>query len=200
MLGLLNGPVEASIDATGLESHHVSRHYLFRTGRTHHYRRWPKLIIACDNDSHLIPGVQLDQGPSSDGQYLPDVIHSAVEVIPIHRLLADSGFDDEKNHLLCREQLQIESVIALNLRGSRRGVVTGNYRKQMEQDFPEALYHQRSQVENVFSCFKRRLESYLRARTESTRKVECLLRVLTFNLMILLCTFQKSIYLRRKTA
>lgn len=198
--GLLNGPVDASIDATGLESHHVSQHYLKRKGRTAQYRRWHKLILLCDNDSHLIPGVEVGYGPSYDGTFLPDTVKSAVDIIPIQLLLADSGFDDEKNHVLCREQLQIKSVIALNRRGSQRGVVTGKYRKQLDRRFPEKLYHQRAQAENVISCLKRRLESYLRARTESARQIECLMRVLTFNLMILLLTFLKSERLCQKIA
>jgi hypothetical protein len=195
--GLLKGPVNASIDTTGLESHHISQHYLKRKGRTAQYRRWHKLILLCDNDSHLIPGAEVGYGPSYDGMFLPDTVKSAVDIIPIRLLLGDSGFDDEKNHILCREQLQIKSVIALNRRGSRRGVVTGKYRKQLDRRFPEELYHQRAQAENVISCLKRRLESYLRARTENARQVECLMRVLTFNLMILLCTFLKSIRLHQ---
>lgn len=198
--GLLHGPIEASIDSTGLESHYVSQHYLARRGRTNHYRRWHKLMVVCDNDSHLIPGAGVSLGPSTDSSFLPAVILPAVDIISIHRLLGDSGFDDEKNHHLCRDQLQIESVIAVNQRGSQRGVVTGKYRKQMEIDFPTTVYHQRVQVENVFSCMKRRLGSYLRARLEDTRKTECLMRVLTFNLMILLCACTKSIWDQQKSA
>lgn len=191
--GLLKEPIKASIDSTGLESHYVSQHYLHRKGRTKRYRRWHKLIFVCDNDSHLISEAEVGYGPSFDGQFLPDIIREAVEIVSINTLLADSGFDAETNHTLCRQELQIPvTVIALNLRGSQRGVITGNYRKQMENCFPKSVYRQRSQVENVISCMKRRLGSFLRARTESTRRVECLMRVLTFNLMILLCTFLKS--------
>jgi hypothetical protein len=199
--GLLNEPIGASIDSTGLESHYVSQHYLHRKGRTKRYRRWHKLIFVCDNDSHLIPEAKVNYGPSFDGQFLPDVIREAVEIVSINTLLADSGFDDETNHTLCQRELHIPvTVIALNLRGSQRGVITGNYRKQMEKCFPKSVYSQRSQVENVISCMKRRLGSFLRACTESTRRVECLMRVLTFNLMILLCTFLKSDYYVKKVA
>lgn len=190
--GLFKEPMSTSIDATGLENHHVSRHYLARTGRTGQYRRWHKLVIICDNDSHLIPAVAVAYGPGHDSPYLPDALTSALEIVPISCLLADSGFDSEANHRLCREQLKIDSIIPVNHRRSRRGVCTGTYRKMMEKDFPKELYSQRSQVENVFSRIKRRLGSHLRARLNDSRKVECLMRVLTFNLLIILCAYKNS--------
>ncbi|MBU1261002.1 MAG: transposase [Planctomycetes bacterium] len=63
----------------------------------------------------------------------------------------------------------------------------------MKQRFPAASYRKRWHIESVFSRFKRRLGNALTARTNESRTCECLLRVLTYNLMIVLFSFKKSV-------
>ena len=193
--GLIEQNCEASIDSTGLESNYVSRHFLMRQGkRTSRYRRWTKLTVVGDNSSHLIAGATVSLGPSNDSPYLPQTIAQAVEHLPIYRLLGDSGYDSEPNHQLCRQDLGIAStVIAYNNRRNSSGVVKGRYRRQMKSRFPKRKYRQRWQVESIFSRFKRRLGHFLRSRSDEGRGVECLFRVLTYNLMILYLLFTKSL-------
>ena len=53
-----------TVDATGLEARHVSRHYQVRRGdaaarhayRAHERRVWPKLTAVAETGSHLIVG------------------------------------------------------------------------------------------------------------------------------------------------
>lgn len=193
--GLIEQNCEASIDSTGLESSFVSRHFLMRQGkRTSRYRRWTKLTIVGDHSSHLIAGATVSLGPSNDSPYLAPTVTEAVEHLPIYRLLGDSGYDSEPNHQLCREQLGIGStVIAYNNRRNSSGVVQGRYRKQMKNRFPKHKYRQRWQVESIFSRFKRRLGHFLRSRSDESRGIECLFRVLAYNLMILYLLFKKSL-------
>ena len=192
--GLIGESTEASIDSTGLESHLVSRHFLMRQGkRTQKYRRWTKLTIVCEHNQHLITGATVSLGPNNDAPWLPETIQQAVQQIPIHRLLADSGYDSEKNHHYCRKKMGIRStVIAVNDRYYKGGPLKGHYRKQMKERFPKQKYKQRWQVESVFSRFKRRLGYALRSQSHAARKVECLVRVLTYNLMILYLISTKS--------
>ena len=57
LLGLLPERSRAAIDATGLESRHVSRYYVWRRGSRRHPRfRWPKITVVCDLASHLLTG------------------------------------------------------------------------------------------------------------------------------------------------
>lgn len=187
---------QASIDSTGLESRFVSRHFLMRQGkRTSQYRRWTKLTIVADNGTHLIAAADISLGPSNDSISLPQAVRQAVEHIPIDCLLADAGYDAESNHVICRNELAIQStVIPVNCRSRKQGRTTGYYRNQMKQDFPATIFGQRWQVESVFSRFKRKLGYALRATTEQSRATECFVRVLTYNLMILLFTFKYGFY------
>jgi hypothetical protein len=59
------------------------------------------------------------------------------------------------------------------------------YRREMRRRFPRALYRRRWHAESVFSRLKRRLGSALTARSGRSQRREILLRVLTYNLMIL---------------
>lgn len=185
-----------SADSTGLENHYVSRHFIMRqNNRTNKYRRWTKLMVIIDNDNHLIGSATVNKGPSTDCHELKEALETAIDNMPVKGLLADSGFDSEYNHQLCREQLGIDSIIALNDRNLKYGKTGGFYRRKMKQHFPYKKYRQRWQVESVFSRLKRRLGAYLTARQELSRIAECYLRVLTYDLMILYLLFKRAIYL-----
>jgi hypothetical protein len=157
--------------------------------RTSQYRRWTKLTIVADNGTHLIPAANVSLGPSNDSPLLPNAVRQAKEHVDIKQLLADAGFDSETNHYICRKELDIPStVIPLNNRNRKCNVVKGRYRNQMSRRFPKQVFGNRWQIESVFSRFKRKLGYALRAITEQSRATECLVRVMTYNLMILLLT------------
>jgi hypothetical protein len=185
---------EASIDSTGLESSFVGRHFITRQGKhTQRYRRWTKLTIVCHNSSHLIAASIVSAGPSNDCPYLVPAISQATKYLPIDRLLGDAGYDAEANHRFCRHYLDIRStIIPINNRRGEKGDITGHYRNQMKNNFPKRKFRQRWQIESVMSRMKRRLGYALRGRTNESRDIECGLRVLTYNLMLLHLLFSKS--------
>ena len=114
-------------------------------------------------------------------------MRQASQNIRFYRLMGDAAYDAEHNHTLCRDELGIPStVIPLNRRRGRKWPKT-RYRRQMKIRFYKRVYGQRWQVESAFSRNKRLLGSALRARRWPSQQAECLLRVLTHNLMILRC-------------
>ena len=175
-----------AIDATGLETRYTSRHFIYCRRRESFYRRrWPKLTIVCDIKTHLIAGCIVTRGPSMDFPNLEKVMSQSQRYIHFDKLLADAGYDSEANHVFCREKLNIRStVIAYNPRRTDK-LPTSKYRREMATQFDSQAYGQRWQVESVFSRHKRLLGSALRNRTDISRERECLLRVLTHNLMII---------------
>jgi hypothetical protein len=141
--------------------------------------------MVTDNATHLIAALSVRKGPSNDGPDLIPAVRQAVVHLPIATLLGDGGFDAEKNHRVCRQELGIRrTVIAVNTRGAKSPPPTP-YRRSMATRFPRTVYRQRWQVESVFSRLKRRLGSALRARGEDTRYAECCVRVITHDIMIL---------------
>lgn len=183
---MVGGKEEASVDSTGMEAGHRSAHYAHRAGqRRYRLRRWPKLVLACHNATHLLIHALVCDGPSQDAPLLAPVLRGACGRLGIDRLLADGGFDSEANHVCARRELGIRSsVIKLNRRGGRRWAKT-KYRRQMYRRFPKRKYRQRAQVESAISRFKRRLTSSLRGRSRRTQRTEVHLRVLTHDLLLL---------------
>jgi hypothetical protein len=115
-------------------------------------------------------------------------MRQAVRHLPLVRLLADTGYDSEANHVLCRKILGIRTTaIRLNRRKYGRRWPKTRYRRLMKRRFPKRIYGHRWQVESTISRHKRLLDSALRARNYAAQKQECLLRVLTHDLMILQC-------------
>jgi transposase len=190
-----NRPRTGIIDSTGLETHHSSQHYVYRVKKRFKrklYACWPKLSILCDQETHLIASAVVTLGSSPDYPQFKTLLKEANRLIRFNRIIADAGYDSEENHRFARETLHIpDTVIKLAARGKRRvsgrrsSKPIGWYRAQMKSHFKVRVYAQRSQVESVFSRNKRRLESFLRAKGWSAQKRECLLHVLTHNLMIL---------------
>jgi hypothetical protein len=175
------------IDATGLEARHVSRYYVDRKGyRRFRRRRWPKVTVVGEAHTHLIGGATVSWGPSQDSPQLPATVRQAAKQTRWDRLLGDRAYDAEHNHQLCREELSIRStVIPLNPRRRGRKWPQTRYRRQMKRRFFKRVYRQRWQVESLFSRHKRVLGATLRARKWSAQKQECLVRILTHNVMIL---------------
>ena len=174
-------------DATGLERHHVSAHFVDRRGplRGRRRRHWPKLTAVADVATHLIAGVVVTRGPSQDSPQFPVAVRQAARLLAPATLLGDAGYDAEHNHRLCRALGIGTSVIALNRRNTGRRWPLTPERRALRQHFPRALYRLRWHAESVFSRHKRRLGSALTARRPRAQRRETLLRVLTHNLMIL---------------
>lgn len=177
---------KAVIDATGLESRHTSRHYVNRVGYKRFLRyRWPKLTLVCHTESYLFAAAVVTDGPSQDSPQFPDAMRQACRHLVIDRLLADAGYDAEHNHQLAREELGIRStVMALNKRRGRKWP-KGHYRRQMKCRFHRRIYGNRWHVESAISQNKRRLGSALRSTSDRSKENECLMRVLSHDLMIL---------------
>jgi Transposase DDE domain len=187
---MIEAAPEASIDATGLDDHYVSNHFVIRRKkfRPFVWRPWPKLSMVCHSSSHLWAGATLTEGPSGDASQFAPCLRQACRHLPIDRLLADAAFDGEHLHRLAREELGIRStVIPLNRRNTGRRWPKTKYRRQMKRRFPTRQYGHRWQVESSISQHKRRLGPALRSRTDSARESEVHLRVLTHDLMILRC-------------
>lgn len=192
-IGLLKSRSKlAAIDSTGMETRHASRYYTRRCKRHqgHYKHRFPKLSAICDTSNHLLLGMVIDRGPKLDYAEDESTVLNALSRQKFKILVADAGYESERLHKFCREQLNIQSIIPTTQRGRPREdgklkAVTGYYRKLMQKNFPKKLYGQRWQIETVFSMLKRNLGCTLGARCHHSQTREIRLHILTHNLMIL---------------
>jgi len=81
----------------------------------------------------------------------------------MNNVVADKGYDSEKNHELINDDLGGNAIIPPRIYGSlwrSRGL----YRKNMRRRFPIKLYHEREKIETVNSVQKRKFGDELRGR------------------------------------
>ena len=175
-----------------METRHVSRHYARRSWRHggHWKRAFPKLSALCDVKSHVVLGGHVDRGPKPDVVEFPEVLAQSLARHAFRTVIGDAGYESERAHVLCREELGVESIFPTTVRGNKRKdgkprVLRSPWRKRLKRWFPRRRYGQRWQIETVFSMMKRNLGSALRARKPWSLNREVILRVIVHNLMIL---------------
>lgn len=187
----------AAADSTGMDTHHASRYFIWRSHRTKtgkqpkkrvSYRRFGKLMVLACCASHLILSATASAGPTPDVGQLRELMADPHEGVVIERLVADAGFDSAHNHKLLREEHGILSVIPPGHgRPAKDGKLPDNpYRRLMKTRFNRKAYRHRVQVETIMSMLKRNLGTALRGRTYQSRRRDMLLMCLTHNVAILL--------------
>jgi DDE family transposase len=206
VLDLTRKPLAA--DSTHFESRHVSRHYERRRKQTAEKagnekpdqagsftrsgtsRKLPKATFAVAAACHLVLSVAVSTGAGSDAPSFDRLLYDAWRRAPVKAVVADAGFDSEKNHRIARLDMTVRSIIPPEIGRPRKdgGPPSGRFRRLMHYRFKRKAdrkaYGQRWQSETVNSMIKRNLGSALRAKTPQRREREMLLRTITHNLMI----------------
>src|SRR5262249_57655008 len=62
--GLIPARARAAVDATGLETRHISRYFVWRQGQRHQRYSWPKLTAVVEIHSHLYLSAHVSKRPS----------------------------------------------------------------------------------------------------------------------------------------
>ena len=182
----------AAIDSTGLESGHISPYFLERCHngkiprRNTRLTKWPKLAIIADTKTHIILTALSTYGPSSDSGHFKQALELLPKQMRIDKLLADAGYDSEKNHVLANEHYSMKTVIPAKIGCPRKSLPKKPYRREMATNFDQDSYRQRPQVETVISMIKRNLGDTLFGRSEQSRNSEMLLLAITHNIMVIL--------------
>jgi hypothetical protein len=180
----------AAVDSTGFESRHTSTYFIRRRAKgvpeqsTVRYTRFPKLGILADCSSYFALSGIPSYGPTPDVIHWKRAITEAERRVTIRTLVADAGYDGEPSHRFAREEHGIRSIIPNRVGRPTTKLPTGKYRRIMATRFPKALYGQRWQIETINSIIKRRLDSFLRARSYWTQMRELMLRLFTYNVMV----------------
>ena len=182
---------QAAIDSTGLEVGYTSHYFVRRRHvkglcayQSMLYGRYPKLTVICDCRNHLILSVKTTRGPSPDMATLIPTLQRLPKGISLGTLLADAGYDSERNHVYARDYRKIRTVIPPRAGRRTDRLPRTKYRRQMKERFNQTLYRQRSQVETVFSMIKRRWGTAVRSRHFTAQEREMWLVVLTHNLAV----------------
>ena len=128
------GPPLIAIDSTGLFCGHASR-YLDQRHRkgsmsTYPARAYQKWAAALWIGPQLVTAQLSKPGPCGDAPDLPPLAERSVASVPGAVILADAGYDSERNHVFCRESLGVRPLIPAK---TRRYVAGPNGRTRAER-------------------------------------------------------------------
>lgn len=181
-----------AVDSTGFSPTSASFYYTrtieLRTGKRgrprnrRFIRRYLKQTIAVETRRQLIVAIKIRYGPGSDS---PDFIKVLKKLRPARQsvklVVADKGYDSERNHEFAHELLGARTVIPV--RGlDRPGIrIKGRYRRKQRRDFDTKAYHQRVKVETVHSVEKRKMGDSVLAKRAGMQHRELILRAFAYN-------------------
>ena len=181
----------AALDASGFEAQHVSHYFVRRREKggkrwqSTAYKRFPKLAVLCDCDTHLILAAVAGRGPGPDITHVEAAICQALRRSKPATLYADAGYDAEWVHEVARRDLGVRTIIPPWIGRPTDKAPTGHWRKVMSERIHLTNYGQRWQDETVFSMIKRRQGSAVNATTYRSQCRGLMLKALTHNILIL---------------
>lgn len=150
-----------------------------------------KLHIGCLATSKIIAFAKASPGTANDSPFFKDIISTVcTNGFMISKCLADAGYMSKDNYALCQE-LNVKQVFI-----DFRSNVTGKHPKSKafrdafnlytnQPDVWHEDYRYRVLIESVFSVIKRKFLNWLRTKSETAQYNEMLLKVLCYNLTIL---------------
>ena len=165
---------------------------------------WLKAHALAGTKTHIIARVAITDKDGADNPEFEALIRGAREAgLSLKEVYADKAYSARANYALAEEigfdlYVPFKSNATLHARshGSDRGggattVRSMLWRKaflyfQMHRDEFEAKYHQRSNVESVFSALKRKFGETLRSKNPTAQVNELLAKVLAYNLTVLI--------------
>ncbi len=169
---MLNNYSTLAIDASGFSCSHASLHYMKRINKTFSKRMFVKNSICVDIKTRMIVSSITSMSNIHDNKHFIPLLES---LSGYELVLADKGYDSEKNHKYVRNN-KAESLIPV-----KRNIRRGYWRKKMK-NIDMDRYHQRSLVETVFSVIKRKFGSVVYSRTERIQIKEVQLLNFVYNI------------------
>lgn len=170
------------IDVTGFKSA-FSQYYDNRTTSNFSKRRtFIKNTISADTNRQLICRIKVRHSYCHDNIDFIPILSSIQKALPISLVVADKGYDDEKNHQFVSECLLSGCIIPARFESVPVWKTHGRYRKKMKRGYNKHLYHQRNKIETIFSVIKRMFGEYIRSVKVNTRNRVITFRCIAYNM------------------
>jgi len=168
----------AGIDATGF-GHGQSSYYY--TKRAKLRRKFVKMSAISDMREQLVCAIKIRHRQRHDSVDFTPLLHKANDICHIHTVVADKGYDSEKNHVVANN-LGITSIIPPRYADVPVYKTRGYHRKVLKRKgYDSMTYHHRNKTETIFSVIKRMFGENVTSRKISTQNRELMYRVIAYN-------------------
>ncbi len=177
-----------AVDSTGFSGCKFDRWFDEKWGEPRSKRSWVKLHAMVGVKTGIITALEVEDKYSSDSPRLQPLMHQTAQQFKINDLCADMGYLSEPN-LQAIEDIGANAFIPFksNSKPTRPGVWNRafHYFNLHREEFL-ARYHQRSNVESVFSAIKRVFGDSCRSKTQTSMRNEAICKCLAHNLCVLI--------------
>ncbi len=150
---------------------------------------YKKLHVVSGNLTHIITAAKATDGNCNDSPYFKGLVDETGKNFYVGDVCADKGYISREN---CNAVEMVGGtpyiMPKINVRPIARGSIAWRRMVNMfleNEDLFLEHYHQRSNVESVFSAMKRKFLPYVRCRTPSGQRNELLFKVVCHNLSVL---------------
>jgi transposase len=178
-----------AVDASGFSTSMFGRWFDVREKRSER-RLFKKAHIVCGTKTNIIVSVEVTDGYVHDNLMFQEIVSHAFENFKIKELYADMGYSSRKNLQFVTNHKAIPSIpFKKNVRRLTKGYpiwsTMFNYFKYNRDKFMEH-YHQRSNVESVFSMIKRKQGVNLKTKSDIGQVNEIMCKCLVHNICVLI--------------
>jgi len=167
-----------AVDATGFELESKSYYYrtVWNSDRKKKTKKFMKLNLAVDKKQRRILSYKIWKSRAHESRDFIELLKD----LKVKYVVADAGYSSKK-----LRDFVIYKLKALPFIPKKKTEGVYRFRGRRILKFEEKKYHRRSNIENVFSCIKRKYGAVLRNRTAATQKVEVISKLVAHNVDIL---------------
>jgi hypothetical protein len=177
-----------AVDSTGSSTSRFEKWFDEKWGCTRSKNIWVKCHAICGVRTHVCTAVEVLEKDSADSPQFKQIVQKTAEKFTIRELSADKAYLSRAN---------IEAVVdcggepfiafKANSTGARGGLFEKYFRLySMNKEAYMDRYHQRSNVESMFSMVKAKMGDAMRSRTDTAMTNEVLCKLIAHNLCCLI--------------
>jgi len=148
-----------------------------------------KIHVGILKNSKVICYAKATHGTFHDSPAFKDILIESSKIFNLKFCLGDKAYCSKDNYILCNER-EITAFLDFKKNCRTSGGKSSLWRNQIDiwRDKPEVWkesYRFRVTIEAVFSVIKKKHNSYLRSKKQTSRDVEMLLKCLVYNLTLI---------------
>jgi transposase len=184
-----------AVDSSGFRTSGFVRWFNARYGKEQINHDWLKLHLICGVKTGIVVSVETSDGHANDGPFFKSLVNAAAQSgFNLREVSADKAYSTRANLRLVEKHGGMPYIVFKdNARGDSKCATWNkmfHYYSLHREEFMER-YHQRSNVESVFSAIKRVFGEAVRSRSETGQMNEALCKILAYNLCCIIGSMYK---------
>lgn len=180
--------VDFAADSSGFSTSRFVRWFDEKYGVERSGHDWVKAHLMCGVKTHIVTAVEILERCAGDSPQFKQLLNKTAENFTIGEVSMDKAYLSKENFELVAEKGG-EAFIAFKVNSvdGSGGIWDKmfNYFKYRREEFL-THYHQRSNVETVFSMIKAKFRDHVRSKTDTAMKNEVLCKILAHNICCLI--------------